>query len=205
MGPELAAVTERMTGEPSFAGYQARDGRSEVSSGGENKSSAVTALMGLAAGAAGVWALDRVDWFLFRREPEEAQQRTRAVRENGEAPAGVLVSRIEDAVGSELSGSGHYLAELGVHYSIGIGPAVGYAFLRDRLPVTGAARGALFGAAMWLLQDEILNPVIGLSARPQDYPWQNHARALAAHLTYGVTTELVLNALESRVDRSAAV
>ena len=157
-----------------------------------------TALMGLAAGAIGVWALDRLDWFLYRSEPEEARERTRAVREGGEAPAGVLVSRFEEAAGTELSERGHYVAELATHYAIGIAPAVAFALYRDKLPVSGPARGALFGAALWLLQDEALNPVIGLSASEGDYPWQDHARGLAAHLLFGVVTEAALGAMEQR-------
>lgn len=163
-----------------------------------NGSTAVTALMGLAAGAIGVWALDRLDWFLYDSEPEEARERTRTVREGGEAPAGVMVSRIEKAAGTELSDKGHYAAELATHYAIGIGPAVAYALYRDKLPVSGPARGALYGAAMWLLQDEATNPILGLSASPGAYPWQNHARGFAAHLLYGLATETALNAMERR-------
>lgn len=158
-----------------------------------------TALLGVAAGAIGVWALDRLDWFLYDLEGPDSRARTQAARENGEAPAGVLVSRVEAATGRELSPDGHYAAELGTHYAIGIAPAVGYALLRDRLPVSGVTRGALYGAALWLLHDEVSNPLLGLSNRPEAYPWQNHARAFAAHILYGVTTEVVLNAAESRL------
>jgi len=170
-----------------------------------NSNDTVTnALLGAAAGAIGVWALDRLDWFLYRREPAEARERTEAVREGGEAPAGVLVSRIEEATSTQLSDRGHYLAELGVHYAIGIVPAIAYARYRDQLPVSaGPARGALYGAALWLIQDEGSAPLLGLSARPQDYPWQNHARAFAAHVLYGVATEAALTAFESRIDDGA--
>ena len=172
-----------------------REHRMDMQTDSERNGTAATALMGLAAGAIGVWALDRLDWFLYRSEPEEARERTRAVREGGEAPAGVLVSRIEEAAGAELSDRSHYVAELATHYAIGIAPAVAFALYRDKLPISGPARGALFGAALWLLQDEALNPVIGLSAPEGDYPWQDHARALAAHVLFGVATETALNAM----------
>lgn len=79
-----------------------------------------------------------------------------------------------------------------VHYAIGIAPAIGYALLRDRLPMSGVARGALYGAGLFLTQDEVLNTVTGLGAKPQNYPWQAHARGLVAHTAYGIVTELAL-------------
>lgn len=176
-----------------------------TTSASSSDTSLSTALAGLAAGAVGVWALDRLDWFLYRSEPAPARARTEAVREGGEAPAGLLVTRAEKAAGTQLSPRGHYLAELGVHYSIGIVPAIAYAVLRDRLPLrAGPVRGGLYGATLWLLQDEAVNPLVGLSAPPGDYPWQNHARALAAHVLYGITTEAVLNAMQRRGGSQAA-
>jgi len=53
------------------------------------------------------------------------------------------------------------------------------------------------------MQDEVLNTVTGLGARPQRYPWQAHARGLVAHIVYGVATELVLNLVENAVQKHA--
>jgi hypothetical protein len=156
----------------------------------------MTALMGAAAGAIGVWALDRLDWFLWRRMPEEDRERTRAARPDGAPPAENLVTGASRAAGKELTGDAHHRASMATHYAIGIGPAIGYALLRDKLPGAGLARGAGYGAALWALQDEGLNTVAGLGGKPGDYPWQDHARGLAAHMLYGVATEAALNGLE---------
>jgi uncharacterized membrane protein YagU involved in acid resistance len=91
-----------------------------------------------------------------------------------------------------------------VHYSIGVAPAIGYALLRDKLPGSGVARGALYGAGLFLMQDEVLNTVTGLGAKPQRYPWQAHARGIVAHTVYGVATELVLNLLDNAVRKRAS-
>ena len=40
-------------------------------------------LKGAIAGAAGVWVMDRVDWFMFRHEDPAARRRTRRVRPGG--------------------------------------------------------------------------------------------------------------------------
>lgn len=166
----------------------------------DSDSSTITALMGLVAGAIGVWALDRVDWFLFEREPEEARERTRKARPGGEAPAGVIVTRAAEAAGTTLSSEAHQRAELATHYSIGIAPAVGYALLRDRLPGPSLVRGALFGASLWAIQDEGLNAISGLGGKPNEYPWQAHARGLIAHAVFGMTTEAALLLFEKAGD-----
>lgn len=163
-------------------------------------------LAGLTAGVVGVWALDRIDWFMWNREDPETRARTTAVRPKGEPPAQALVSKVEDATGQRLEPATHEAVSQVVHYGIGIAPAIGYALLRDRLPVSGMTRGALYGAGLFLTQDEVLNTVTGLGARPQDYPWQAHARGIVAHAVYGIVTELTLNLIEGFVvDRSRAV
>lgn len=169
-----------------------RDERTES----DGRNMAAAAAMGMVAGAIGVWALDRADYFMWDREDPETRAATAAVRPHGEAPAGVLVSEIEEATGRQLDDRQHDAAEQVVHYAIGIGPAVGYALLRDKLPGRGPARGLLYGLGIFLVQDEGINAVTRLGANPGEYPWQDHGRGLIAHLVYGLTTELALNAME---------
>ena len=52
-----------------------------------------------------------------------------------------------------------------------------------------AAAGLPFGAAVWIVADEIGVPLAGLSKPPTEYPLRDHASAFAAHLVFGVTTE----------------
>ncbi len=103
---------------------------------------------------------------------------------------------LENATGRELSEGQHEAAQQLVHYSIGVGPAAAYALVRDKLPGRGPLRGLLYGFGVFLVQDEVLNAGSGLGADPRECPWQDHARGLVAHLAYGVTTELALNAME---------
>lgn len=160
-----------------------------------------TVLLGAAAGAVGVWALDRLDWFMWNSENAETRRRTGAVRPNGEAPAETLVTKLETATGQDTSPGTHTALSQAAHYAIGIAPAIGYALFRDKLPVRGVERGALYGLGLFAMQDEVLNSVTGLGAKPQDYPWQDHARGLLAHTLYGVTTELALTWAEQALGR----
>ena len=161
----------------------------------ERRHPALTAAMGMAAGAIGVWALDRADYFMWNREDPETRARTRSVRPYGEPPAGVMVTEAERAMGQELDESQHEAAQTAVHYAIGVGPAAAYALVRDQLP-GGPARGLIYGLGVFLMQDEGINAVTRLGADPRDYPWQAHARGLVSHLVYGLATELALTAME---------
>jgi hypothetical protein len=83
-----------------------------------------------------------------------------------------------------------------IHYSIGIAPAALYSVLRHKVPAVTAGRGSLFGLGLFLIQDEGLNALTGLSAPPGAYPWQAHARGLVAHVVYGLTLDATLNLAE---------
>jgi hypothetical protein len=154
------------------------------------------ALKGAVAGAVGVWVMDRVDWFMYDHVDEEARRRTQAVRPGGLDPAHVIANRAAGAFGVTLSPRQPHPAGIAVHYSLGIGPGALYGALYERVPAIGAGRGALYGLGLALLEDEIANPVAGLSARPGDYPWQAHARGVVAHLVYGLVTDAVFRLLK---------
>lgn len=150
------------------------------------------ALIGAAAGALAVWVMDRVDWFNYEHEDPAARRRTKAVRPGGMDPAHVLAHKITGAAGYQLEPIDDNAAGLATHYSIGVMPAALYGVLRHKVPGLTAGRGSLFGLGLFLMQDEGLNALTGLSARPGDYPWQAHARGLVAHLVYGLVLETTL-------------
>jgi uncharacterized membrane protein YagU involved in acid resistance len=52
-----------------------------------------------------------------------------------------------------------------------------------------AGAGSAYGAAVWLVGDEAVVPLLGLSKPPSQYPASTHAYALASHLVYGLTLE----------------
>lgn len=159
----------------------------------------LNALKGAVAGAVGVWVMDRLDWLIFENEDPAARQQTENVRPGGLDPAHVAVDKVANAVGGELSPAQPNWAGIALHYALGMGPGALYGAYRDRLPVQADGQDHLYGAALGLglfaVQDEGLNSVTGLSARPQDYPAQAHARGFMAHLVLGVVTNTVLNVL----------
>ncbi len=155
-----------------------------------------TLLKGAVAGAIGMWALDRADWAMWDAESAETRRRTRAVRPGGLDPAHVAANRIARAFGTELKPSQPHPLGIALHYSFGMVPTMAYAVLRHRVPQVAAGAGTAYGLAMTLVEDEGINPLLGLAAPPQAYPWQDHARAVVAHLVVGVVAEGVLRALD---------
>jgi uncharacterized membrane protein YagU involved in acid resistance len=76
-----------------------------------------------------------------------------------------------------------------VHYAFGGSVGAIYGATAVRNPDVTAWAGVPFGAAVWLIADEMGVPLTGLSKPPTEYPLKDHASALAAHLLYGAATE----------------
>jgi hypothetical protein len=104
-----------------------------------------------------------------------------------------VISR--NVFGHELQESEKRSAGAAVHYAFGTATGGLYGALAEISPQVTSAVGLPFGAAFWLLADEISVPALGLSKGPSEYPVSTHAYALASHLVYGVTTELSRRAL----------
>jgi hypothetical protein len=84
-----------------------------------------------------------------------------------------------------------HIAGVAVHYAFGAIAGAAYGFTAEKYPSTGVAFGLPFGAAVWLLAEELALPVTGLSDTPDKYRLRDHFNALAAHLIFGSTTEIV--------------
>lgn len=78
-----------------------------------------------------------------------------------------------------------------VHFSLGGSTGALYGVAAEFLPAVTLGAGLPFGTAFWLVADEAAVPALGLSQAPTDYPPSVHLEALAAHLVYGLTTEIV--------------
>ncbi|HEV7904078.1 MAG TPA: DUF1440 domain-containing protein [Pyrinomonadaceae bacterium] len=83
------------------------------------------------------------------------------------------------------------------HYAMGTTSGALYGAVAEFVPGVKAGAGLPFGAAVWLAVDEGLVPAAGLSKSPAEYPLSIHAYALASHLVYGLTTELVRRAVRN--------
>jgi putative membrane protein len=86
-----------------------------------------------------------------------------------------------------------------VHYAFGTVVGGLYGMAAEQWRPARWGEGALFGAAVWTGADEIAVPALKLAKKPREYPLKVHAGALASHVVYGVTTELVRRGLRAGV------
>lgn len=88
-------------------------------------------------------------------------------------------------------------ARLGQVVHWGYGAAVGglYGLIRSDNEELDLPAGAGYGAALWLIGDEVMVPLLGLAKGPTANGLSSHAQALGAHLVYGVATSGATHAL----------
>lgn len=104
-----------------------------------------------------------------------------------------VISR--NVFGHELQEHEKEPAGAAVHYAFGAVTGGLYGALAEVTPQVTVGAGLPFGAAFWLIADEVAVPALGLSKGPTEYPVSTHAYALASHLVYGMTAELSRRAL----------
>ncbi|PRY06437.1 uncharacterized protein DUF1440 [Pontibacter ummariensis] len=160
------------------------------------RNTALELLKGAIAGAVSVWAMDRVTWYMYRNEDRKAFAQEKQAQVHGHYVSQVSVDKATSAMGVELSDEQYFYAYKGVHYFLGIAPAMLYSVLRHKVDWLSAGKGSLFGVGLFVLQDETLAPLTGLASPPTAYPWQAHARGLAGHLAVGLVTDATLNLLD---------
>jgi putative membrane protein len=92
------------------------------------------------------------------------------------------------------------MAGAAAHYAFGVATGGLYGAIAELRPATTVGAGLPFGAAVWVVADEIIVPALGLSKPPTEYPPLTHAYSLASHLVYGLTTEIVRREVRRALD-----
>jgi hypothetical protein len=81
------------------------------------------------------------------------------------------------------------------HYGYGISMGAVYGVAAEISDKATIGAGMPYGFLIWLVADEGVVPLLGLSKSADDYPLSVHAGAVSSHIVYGLTTELVRNAV----------
>ena len=169
--------------------------RSKRSERSGAKSLLADVAFGLVAGAAATFVMDKVSGYLYSLEDERTRKQEENLR-NNEYPPEVLAEKVAETVaGVKLDKETKQKYGTAVHWGYGVMWGGLFGALRDRAPLVGAANGIGFGTGLWLIGDEVMMPLAGLSPPSMEFPWQNHARAFANHLAYGGTLGLTHNLL----------
>ncbi|MCU1285069.1 MAG: hypothetical protein JWO13_1419 [Acidobacteriales bacterium] len=91
--------------------------------------------------------------------------------------------------GHRLTREEKKIAGPAVHYAFAVGSGVMYGAAAELAPQASSGFGSAFGAALFLVADEIAVPAFGLSPNVQGVPLSKHVYGFASHLVYGVATE----------------
>jgi hypothetical protein len=130
-------------------------------------------------------------------QPSEGSKGDQAEDTKEQDDATVKLAKVisKGVLGHELQESEKRSAGAAVHYAFGTVSGGLYGALAEVTPQVTTGVGIPFGAAFWLLADEISVPLLGLSKGPTAYPASTHVYALASHLVYGATAELSRRAI----------
>jgi hypothetical protein len=140
---------------------------------------------GALAGTVATWVMGQATTFLYEQESKQARKAEDEARGNRTA-YGVAAEKAAGAVGVDLADEQRQTVGAAIHWALGAGAGAMYGLLRNRLPGADAGAGLVFGTAFWLLIDEGANYALRLTPGPTAFPWQTHARGLAAHATLEV-------------------
>jgi hypothetical protein len=160
-----------------------------------NTSVGVDLLKGALVGAVATWVMERVTIYFYEHENRSARQREDEARQGQHAFA-VAAQKTAAFTGVHLSETQQEQLGLAYHWGLGLGAGALYGALRQRVGWVDRGQGAIFGLLFFLLIDEAMNTVLGLTPPPRAFPWQAHARGLTGHLVYGVVAETALDALD---------
>ena len=151
---------------------------------------------GVVGGVVASWTMDRFQywWLSFGGGDErELQQAPPSEEGNREEPATVKTAAAisEGVFGHSLTVKEKEIAGPIVHYAVGTTAGAVYGLAAEYEPDVTTLAGIPFGAAFWMVVDEGALPLLGLAKGPTAYPISTHAYALASHLVFGLTAEVV--------------
>lgn len=160
-------------------------------------------LAGMAGGLVASWTMNQFQAGV--KKISEAPQQGRASEQgqnSGEQESDDATMRVAEKISEtvadrKLTKEQKKKAGPVVHYAFGtlMGAAYGTASELDSRVRYGA--GVPFGTALWIGADELAVPALGLAGPPKDQPVSSHAQYFAAHVVYGLTTEMVRRAVRA--------
>lgn len=152
-------------------------------------------IKGAIAGAVATWTMDRVTTFLYEHEDPSARRQEERAR-GGETAYESAAEKAAEAVGADLSRPERERVGQTLHWALGMGAGAAYGVVRRRVPFIGKAEGLGFGSTFFLMVDETLIPLLGLTPGPGEFPWQTHVRGLAGHAVFGLVADATLGVLD---------
>jgi putative membrane protein len=155
------------------------------------------AVAGAIGGAAGAYTMERFQaWWNDMEKRAAPRRRAHAIRDakvKSDEPATVKAAErvAKKVLDTELPEELKPVAGEAVHYATGATIGGIYGFVAEIFPPARMFNGLLMGTVVWWTVDNMMVPAQKLGRKPGQTPPSIHAYALASHLVYGFTTEVV--------------
>jgi hypothetical protein len=131
--------------------------------------------------------------------PNSAQSSDQNKEDQDDATVKAAKAISEGVLGHRLKESEKKPAGAAVHYVFGTATGGLYGAAAEIAPQVTTGLGLPFGLGFWMVADEGVVPLLGLSKGPTEYPVSTHAYALASHLVYGLTAEITRRAVRNMI------
>ena len=154
-------------------------------------------LVGLIAGLAASWAMDRFQdiWIAVstpddsQRKEDEARASEQMEESQDDATVKAASAISEGLFEHKLTKAEKKIAGPAVHYAVGATSGIVYGIASEFLPEVTVGFGLPYGTVFWLVVDEGVVPLLRLAKPPTAYPASTHIYAFASHLVFGATAE----------------
>jgi uncharacterized membrane protein YagU involved in acid resistance len=142
------------------------------------------AAIGAGAGLLGAKVMSPATSKLYEFQTEEAKKKETEASDG--TAYNVAAKKTAGVVDVELSEQQAAKAGTTLHYALGMAWAPVYMWLRRSRGWSPWGAGMAAGASMYVLVDEVANPIFKFTPPPQKYPLVTHLRGLAGHFVYGL-------------------
>ncbi len=140
------------------------------------------AVAGLIGGLVASFVMSQFQSVLSSLSEEEKKPKKKNSEEDEPANVKTAEAVSENVLDHKLTKSEKEPAGVAVHYTMGATSGLIYGIASEIAPATTTGLGLPFGAAVWLVADDIVVPALGLSKPATEYPLSTHAYALSSHL-----------------------
>jgi putative membrane protein len=148
------------------------------------------AVAGLAAGLAATYVMTQFQTLSGKLEKAlEADDHGKKEKKGDDATVKAASAISQGLFHHTLTRQEKKVAGPAVHYGFGTLTGGMYGALAEVAPVVTRGAGLPFGTVLWAGADEVAVPAFRLSGPPTSNPPAVHAKALAAHLVYGLAME----------------
>jgi hypothetical protein len=148
-------------------------------------------LAGIAGGLAAAWMMNEFMQQAAQSDEEKRQQQAHSGEPKEDATMKAADDIAHTTTGQHLSYPEEEKAGPIVHYAFGALTGGLYGGLAEYSSVVTSGFGTSFGGILFSSADLLAVPALNLAPSPLDQPASAQASPFAAHIVYGVTTELV--------------